>query len=259
MDLMTKLKFPLLAGRWLDLPSKISKALLVLATIGIILVVAGSLLGKQAGTVGVDKVIHCLAYCLLGTTLVLGLPTKASVAGLAFLAILSYLVEFLQPLNMRSLDAMDAVANTVGICLGAGLGLAGRLGLAWLWTEFNELKAKKSLERYKKGQEILKEGERLERFQVIRKGKVRITRMEDGELVEVGDAGPGEPIGLIAEILRKPQPNSVTACCRTEVYELDFDLIEETIGGKDQPVAKIIRELVKQLDETQALLAEAQT
>jgi hypothetical protein len=259
LDLMTKPKFPLLAGRWLDLPSKISKALLVMGAIGIILVVSGSLLGKQAGTVGVDKVIHCLAYCLLGTTLILGLPTKASVAGLAFLALLSYLVEFLQPLNMRSLDAMDAVANTVGICLGAGLGLAGRLGLAWLWTELNELKAKKSLERYKKGEEILKEGERLERFQVIRKGKVRITRMEEDELVEVGDAGPGEPIGLIAEILRKPQPNSVTACCRTEVYELDFQSIEEAVGGKEQPVAKIIRELVKQLDETQALLAEAQT
>jgi CRP-like cAMP-binding protein len=81
----------------------------------------------------------------------------------------------------------------------------------------------------------------------------------EDDLVEVGDAGPGEPIGLIAEILRKPQPNSVTACCLTEVYELDFDSIEETIGGPDQPVAKIIRELVKQLDETQALLTEAQT
>ena len=43
------------------------------------------------------------------------------------------------------------------------------------------------------------------------------------------------------------------------MYELDFESIEESVGGKDQPVAKIIRELVKQLDETQALLAEAQT
>ena len=95
-----------------------------MGAVGIILVVSGSLLGKQAGTIGVDKVIHCLAYCLLGTTLILGLPTKASVAGLAFLALLSYLVEFLQPLNVRSLAAMDAAANRVGLWLGAGLGLS---------------------------------------------------------------------------------------------------------------------------------------
>ena len=75
-----------------------------MGAVGIILVVWGSLLGKQAGTVGVDKVIHFLAYCLLGATLVLGLPAKASVAGLAFLALLSYLVEILQPLNMLQMS-----------------------------------------------------------------------------------------------------------------------------------------------------------
>ena len=47
MCVMTKPKFPLLAGRWLDLPSKISKSLLVMGAVGIILVVWGSPFGRS--------------------------------------------------------------------------------------------------------------------------------------------------------------------------------------------------------------------
>jgi len=50
-----KTKFPLLAGRWLDLPPKITRVLLTATAFGIIMVVAGSLVGKQAGTIEIDK------------------------------------------------------------------------------------------------------------------------------------------------------------------------------------------------------------
>ena len=62
---MKKIKLPLLAGRWLDLPPRITRTVLTSAGLGIIMVTAGSLVGKQTGTIGVDKVIHCSAYALL--------------------------------------------------------------------------------------------------------------------------------------------------------------------------------------------------
>ena len=251
-----KTKFPLLAGRWLDLPPKITRALLTMGVIGIILVVAGSLVGKQAATIGIDKVIHCSAYALLGTALVLGLPTKRAIAGLIGLALLSYLIGLLQPLNARSRDFADAYANTAGVCIGGGLGLVMRMVFAWLWTELHEARIQKTLTRYKPGEIILKEGQRIERFHVVRSGRVSITREEEGEQVEVDVAGPGEPFGLIAEVLEKPQPNTVTATELTEVYQLDYDAIEDAIGGHDQPAAKIMRSLARELDSAQEHLVE---
>ena len=247
---------PLRAGRRLDLPPKITRVLLILGVFGIVLVVAGSLVGKQAGTIGIDKVIHCSAYGLLATTLVLGLPTKRAIVGLIGLALLSYLVELLQPFFARSGDFSDAYANTAGVCIGAGLGLIMRKGFAWLWTELHEARIRKTLAHYEPGEVILKEGELIERFHVVRSGRVSITREEDGEQVEVDVAGPGESFGLIAEILEKPQPNTVTATEPTEVYQLDYDAIEDAIGGQDQPAAKIMRSLAHELDLAQEKVAE---
>ena len=251
-----KTKFPLLAGRWLDLPPKITRVLLTAAAFGIIMVVAGSLVGKQTGTIEIDKVIHCSAYALLGTALVLGLPTKRAIAGLIGLALLSYLIELLQPLNARSRDFSDAYANTAGVCIGGGLGLIMRMVFAWLWTELHEARIKKTLTRYKPGEVILKEGQRIERFHVVRSGRASVTREEDGEQVEVDVAKPGEPFGLIAEVLHKPQPNTVTAIEPTEVYQLDYDAVEDAIGGHDQPAAKIMRSLARELDTAQEHLVE---
>lgn len=251
-----KAKFPLLAGRWLDLPPRIGRLLLMMGAFGIILVVAGSLVGKQAGTIGIDKVIHCSAYALLGTTLVVGLPTRRAIAGLIGLALLSYLIELLQPLNARTGDFSDAYANTAGVCIGGGLGLIVRIGFAWLWTELHEARIRKTMERYKSGQVILREGQRIERFHVVRSGRVSISREEDGEQVEVEIVGPGEPFGLIAEVLDTPQPNTVTALEPTEIYSLDYDDVEDAIGGHDQPAAKIMRALARELDSAQEHLVE---
>ena len=238
------------------MPPRITRILLTAGVIGIILVVAGSLVGKQAGTIGIDKVIHCSAYALLGTALVLGLPTKGAIAGLIGLALLSYLIEILQPLNARSRDFSDAYANTAGVCIGGGLGWIMRMVFAWLWTELHEARILKTLTQYKQGKVILREGDRVDRFHVVRSGRVSITREEDGEQVEVDVAGPGEPFGLIAEVLEKPQPNTVTAMEPTEVYLLDYDDIEDAIGGHDQPAAKIMRSLARELDMAQEHLAE---
>ena len=180
----------------------------------------------------------------------------AGIAGLVGLALLSYLIEILQPLNARSRDFSDAYANTAGVCIGGALGWIMRMVFAWLWTELHEARIRKTLTQYKPGEVILKEGDRIECFHVVRSGRVSITREEDGEQVEVDVAGPGEPFGLIAEVLEKPQPNTVTAMEPTEVYSLDYDDIEDAIGGHDQPAAKIMRSLARELDTAQEHLAE---
>ena len=69
-------------------------------------------------------------------------------------------------------------------------------------------------------------------------------------------AGPGEPFGLIAEVLHKAQPNTVTAIASTDVYQLDYDTIEDAVGGRNQPAAKVIRALAWELDSAQEHLVE---
>ncbi len=225
----------------LDLPRGVRRTLITAGCAGVVLVVSGSLLGKGHGSIGIDKLIHLSAYTGLSTVLVLGLPLRRAVVGLLLLASASYGVELLQPYNGRSRDFLDAWANTAGVTLGAGLGLVARWTAGRLWTELQALRMRRNLRVWDAGERLFAHGDTLRRFWVIRDGTVDVVG-RGGTSVR----GPGDVLGLGAELLDAPSDETATARTRTEAWELDIETLIHEGGGDEQPLAAVLRALVRQ-------------
>ena len=235
-------------GTPLDLPRGVRRLLLTAAAIGVLLVVAGSLVGHGRGSIGVDKLIHFSAYTSLGAVLVLGLPLRFAMPALGGLALTSYGVEFVQPLNGRSRDIFDAWANTAGVGVGAGVGLVARWLGSYLWTELQQLHMRRTLRTWAPGQSIFVRGQELHRFWVIREGSVEIQGPQGAEL-----RGAGDILALDSELLNMPSLETAVSRERTVAWEINVETLIEEGGGPDQPLAAVLRALVKQGREFEAV------
>jgi VanZ family protein len=147
------------SGTVLDIAPRTARLLTLAGVLGVILVVVGSLVGDRPETIEVDKVIHFSAYTTLSIVFVLSLRPRWCIPALIGLALLSYLIEFLQPLNLRSMDVDDAIANTLGVLVGAGLGLALRYGYGYLKSELESARIRRSLITLPAGTTLVRQGE----------------------------------------------------------------------------------------------------
>ncbi|MGK7911027.1 MAG: cyclic nucleotide-binding domain-containing protein [Synechococcus sp.] len=236
------------SGSVLDVPPKVAQLLALAGVVGVILVVAGSLVGDRPETLEVDKVIHFMAYGTLAAVFVLSLKLRWCLYPLIWLALLSYAIELLQPLNMRSFDIGDAIANTLGILVGAGVGLAARLGYGYVKTELETARIRRSLKSFPPGSVLLQEGQVIDRLYVIHSGTVILTQsQQDGNSVEIARLGVGSMFGLLPEILKIPQPATVTAETTVQVYPIDYDALIDDIGGSQQPLGIIVTQMANEL------------
>ncbi|NJN19610.1 MAG: cyclic nucleotide-binding domain-containing protein [Oscillochloris sp.] len=145
---------------------------------------------------------------------------------------ISYLIEVLQPLNMRSRDPLDAVANTLGVAIGAALGLLVRLIYGYLRTELSAAQVRRAIKRVPAGTTIVRVGDAIDRFFIIKRGEVLLYREHDGRREVLDRLGPGEMFGLLAEIERMPQPVTVVAATDVQVYEVDYDRLLQQWAGR---------------------------
>ena len=245
------------SGSVLDVPPKVAQLLAMAGVVGVILVVAGSLVGDRPETLEVDKVIHFLAYGTLAAVFVLSLKLRWCIYPLIWLALLSYAIELLQPLNMRSFDMGDAIANTLGILVGAGVGLAARLGYGYVKTELEMARIRRSLKWFPPGSVLVQEGQFIDRLYVIHMGSVILTqRQQDGNSVEIARLGVGSMFGLLPEILKIPQPTTVIAETAVQVYPIDYDELIDDVGGPQQPLGFIVRQMANELRRMSRTVAE---
>jgi hypothetical protein len=200
-------------------------------------------------TVEVDKIIHFMGYTTLAVVFVLSLRPRWCLTALVGLALLSYLIEILQPLNMRSVDVGDAIANTLGLATGALLGLVIRFAYGYIRTELESKRIRRSLITLRQGTTIVRQGELIERFFVIKVGLVALYHESNGEQVEVAQLGAGEMFGLLPEILKIPQPTTVIALTPVQIYPLDYDELIEDVGGHKQPLGIVLRYMASKLGE----------
>ncbi len=157
----------------LDNVSPKNKRLLLLAgLIGGVLVVAGSLVGDRPEVLAVDKLIHFSAYGTLAAVFVLALNLRWCIYPLIWLTLLSCLIELIQPLNTRSFELGDAIANIVGVIAGASIGLVIRYWYKYLKTEMDAVRIEKNVMTFPAGTTLVEEGQRLELFFTIQKGSV---------------------------------------------------------------------------------------
>jgi CRP-like cAMP-binding protein len=228
------------SGTVLDMSPRTARLLTLAGVIGVILVVVGSLAGDRPETIEVDKIIHFSAYTTLAAVFVLSLRPRWCILALLGLALLSYGIELIQPLNMRALDVDDAIANTLGILVGAGLGLAMRYGYGYLKSELEAARIRRSLMAFPTGATLLRQGEIVDKLYVIRMGMVILYQERNGERIELGRLGPGEMFGLLAEILKMPQSVTVVAATPVQIYPIDYDELIEDVGGPRQPIGIVL-------------------
>jgi CRP-like cAMP-binding protein len=237
------------SGAVLDVPPRTALLLTVGGVVGTGLIVMESLFGNRLETVQTDKLIHFGGYFVLGAVFVLGLPPRWFVPVLLGLAALGVGIEVLQPLNLRSLDWSDAAADGLGLALGAAAGLAVRWAHGYLRTELQEARIRRHLVTYRPGQTLVREGEPADAFLVVKRGTVELYREADGQRVLVDTAGPGEMVGLLAEIQRRPAYATAVATSVVQVYRLDLDALVAAAGGRQQPLGAVLAGLAGDLHQ----------
>ena len=106
----------------LDIPPRIRSVIVVLGLAGAVMVLVASLESAGGHKIETDKLLHFGGYFTVALLFVVGLPPRLFVLGILGLAGLGLAVEFLQPLQGRSRDMSDMMANGIGIAAGAMLG-----------------------------------------------------------------------------------------------------------------------------------------
>jgi hypothetical protein len=242
--------------RILDVPRRTTQLMLAAGMCGLILIIVGSLSGNRPETIAVDKLLHFGGYAALAIAFVLALRPRFYIPMLLILAGLSYAIELLQPLNLRTLDPGDALANTLGLAIGAAIGLGLRLAYGYIRTELMTGRIRRRIERVHPGEMILRSGELVDRFFIIKRGHVALFQEDRTGRRLIDQLGPGEMFGLLAEIEGKPQPLTVVAIDEVEFYRVDYDQMIDAVGGPEQPLGVMVRFLAGELREAYRRLGE---
>jgi CRP-like cAMP-binding protein len=233
----------------LDLGRRQARLIFLAGMVGVVLLVVASLVGNRPETIGVDKLLHFGGYATLAAVFVLSLSPRWYLPVLGFLAGTGLLVELVQPLNWRTFDLADAAANSLGVLIGAAVGLGTRLVYGYIKTELAELRVEQNLLTYAPGDVIVREGQRIEEFFIIKKGVVSLFR-ENGEgHVRIARATAGEMFGLLEEILHEPVMATVVAETAVELYQTDYDRLIADAGGRDQPLGVVLADLALDLQD----------
>lgn len=242
----------------LDLGPRQARLIFLGGVAGIVLVVVASLVGNRPETIAVDKLLHFGGYATLAAVFVLALAPRWYGPSLAGLVGTGVLIELLQPLNLRTFDPADALANALGVLLGAAAGLGARLVYGYLKTELAEFQVQHQLLSFAPGEVIVREGQRVDQFYVIKEGTVGLYCREGEADVLVARAYPGEMFGLLAEILHRPLVTTVVAETPVVLYRTDYDRLIADVGGREQPLGIVLDHLATDLQDAWEMIGTLQ-
>ena len=246
---LKSLQLALLSQAVLDIPPRIRFLLTAAGCSGITIIVVESLVGGKDQTIHLDKIIHFTGYAIVAVVFILALRPLYFVPALIGLAGLGIAMEILQGEMGRYLDLTDQLANVAGIGIGAAAGVVIRSIYAYIKTELAATNARRSLIRYEPGDSILREGEPVRKFYIIKEGRVQVTRTVNGTPMQLTDLGPGEVIGALGVIQGTPQYTTVTALSATCLYGMDLNQLMDSAGGREQPVSTVLSALAAHLTD----------
>lgn len=247
----------IVSGVVLDIPYWMRGLLIVVGCCAVVVVIVASLTGNQEQTVEVDKLLHFGGYTTLAVIFVVGLRPAYSVPALVLLGLLGFAIEYLQPLNSRTRDMSDGVANVVGLATGAVVGTLLRLLIRAMRTGAMQLRLRRQRRTYTSGATILREGAKVSKLYVIERGEVRLSRNVDGRPQVVGTLGPGDVFGLLGALQGKPQFTTVEAVGDVSAYGMDVDDLFEAAPGNHEPMAAVLNVLSKYVRALADRLVEA--
>jgi CRP-like cAMP-binding protein len=82
-------------------------------------------------------------------------------------------------------------------------------------------------ESLKAGEVLFHEGDQANKFYIVESGEVIISRLVDGEQVELSRRAPGEYFGEIALLQDRPRTATITAAVDTHLLSLEADQFME--------------------------------
>lgn len=83
---------------------------------------------------------------------------------------------------------------------------------------------------YRDAQVIHQEGDATSSLCIVQSGQVKLVRRRaDGQVVSLGDVGPGQHYGDIVAILKRPRTHEATACGPTVVAHVEQDELERLV------------------------------
>ncbi len=239
-----------------DIPPRTRRVILVGGLTGVVLISVASLLSGQESRIQTDKIIHFTGYATLACVFVLGLRPLHYVPGLIALVGLGFGIEYLQSFTGRNLDVWDGLANGIGVFVGATLGLSARGIYSYIRRELILADVRRKTTSWPLGSTIFKQGDPSRHFYVIKSGMVRVSREADGKSIDLGLLGPGDVIGILPAIERRPQYVTATAATPVAVFAMDASDLVDGSEGSDRPAVTVIRALAKYLRETGEQLEE---
>ncbi len=107
---------------------------------------------------------------------------------------------------------------------------------------------------FKKGSLIFSEGDIGDHVYLIQSGKVRVFKLIGGQDKTLAILGPGDFLGEMAIIEKKPRSASAEAVVDSNVLVLDQMTFEELIKGNTEIALRFIKRLVSRLRNTDTLL-----
>ncbi|OHD56524.1 MAG: hypothetical protein A2Y33_15490 [Spirochaetes bacterium GWF1_51_8] len=109
-----------------------------------------------------------------------------------------------------------------------------------------------------KNQVICDEGSPGDEMFVVRKGKVRVFKMMNSELVELGIIGPNDCVGEMSLFLGTKRTASLDALEDTELMALDKESVFEHIKGDPGFGIMLIKKLAHRLTDAHKIIAKLQ-
>ena len=255
---LKSLQLALLSQAVLDIPPRTRFLLTAAGCSGIVIIVVESLVGGRGHTVRLDQIIHFTGYALVSLVFILALRPLYFIPALLGVIGLGMVMEFLQTLTGRYFDITDQLANVAGVGVGAAAGLIIRSIYAYIKTELAASNARRNLVRYDPGDMILREGDPIKKFYIIKEGHVLVTRKVNGRQIKLANLGPGEVIGAVGVIQGSPQYTTVIALSKTLLYGMNLNQLMDSAGGKEQPVSTVLCVLANHLKDVIDKRAQAE-
>lgn len=246
-----------LIGPLLDIPPRTRAVVITLGLAGVVMVVVASLESAQGRHVEVDKLLHFGGYLTLAFLFVVGLPARLYVPGLVGLLLLGVGIEIIQPLQGRTFDWNDQIANSIGVAAGTALGLLGRFLFALLRTELAARAQRRRTRHVRPGTVVFRQGDPSTDLYAVLAGSVRLARVVKGYDDELEIVKQGGVFGEMGVIRDAPRYATAIALEETSLYRVDVDALRVSCGDAS-PSVSVVRALAQRLHEADERLGAAQ-
>lgn len=165
-----------------------------------------------------------------------------------------------------ALEALGAREPTIGRTLGefchhrmvANLVRHSRILSAVEQSRRAELIGRFKPKSFARGAALVRQAEEAGRLYLIASGEVEVRQMDsDGDRVVIAQLGPGDVVGEISLVLRRPATADVVAVHTTVALELTREQFEEAIREYPGLLQQLYEVAIKRDDETRTVVAQA--